>query len=88
MQDSVEWHGNICMQNEETREKLVIKTVEALQQDFEFRAIQPQKLALISRYPLNAGKEWVEANEREALDWDYEEENRTICLDYPIKIAL
>jgi hypothetical protein len=85
------------MRNGETKEKFVIKT--AALTDKQKRAlhdscdllgypIQPQKVAFISRHPLNAGKRWVEANEQEALNWEYEDENRTIYLDYPIKNAM
>jgi hypothetical protein len=54
---------------------------------FQFQ-LQPQKVALISRYPLNADKEWVEANEQEALHWDFDEQNRKIHVDNPIKNAM
>jgi hypothetical protein len=37
---------------------------------------------------LNAGKEWVEANEQEALHWDFDEQNRKIHVDNPIKNAM
>jgi hypothetical protein len=37
-------------------------------------------MALISRYPLAAGKRWIEANEREALDWNFDEQKDRICL--------
>jgi hypothetical protein len=78
------------MENGETKEKLVIKKV-ALS-DKQKLALHPhqlkQKVALISRYPLNAGKIWIEANEREALDWNIDEQNRAILLDNPIRNAM
>jgi hypothetical protein len=39
-----------------------------------------QQMALISRYPLAAGKHWIEANEREAIDWNFDVQNGRICL--------
>jgi hypothetical protein len=75
------------MENRETKEKLVVKKM-ALS-DKQKRAIRQaypmeQKVALISRYPLNVVKHWVEANEREALDWDFDEQNRQIHVDNPM----
>jgi hypothetical protein len=45
-------------------------------------------VALISRYPLNASKQWIEANEKEALDWDFDDQNRRFCVDNPIENAM
>jgi hypothetical protein len=75
--DMVYWHDS-SMENGETREKLVIKKVATT-------GIGPtntngQKMALISRYPLAAGKRWIEANEREAITWDFDAQNGRICL--------
>jgi hypothetical protein len=79
------------MENGETKEKLEIKKLPL--SDKQKLALRPyhlleQKVALISRYPLNAGKRWVEANEQEALDWDFDEQNRKISMDNPIKNAM
>jgi hypothetical protein len=59
------------MENGDTKEKFVIKTVALSdKQKLKLQSNQfpPQKVGLISRHPLNAGKKWVEANEREALE--------------------
>jgi hypothetical protein len=78
------------MENGKTKEKLVIKKM-ALS-DKQKVTLRPhqleQKMVLISRYPLNVDKHWIEANEREALDWDFNEQNRKIHLDYPIKNSM
>jgi hypothetical protein len=74
------------MENGETKEKLVIKNValsdkqKLAMQAYEY-PFQLQIMTLISRYPFNAGKKWIEANEREALDWDFNEQKRTIFVD-------
>jgi hypothetical protein len=44
--------------------------------------------SLISRYPSGAAKEWIEQNEKEVLDWDVIEQNRTIKLDELAQIAI
>jgi hypothetical protein len=97
MRDSVEWHQDICVKKGETKEKFVIKTVPLTDyQKLELRFCVDishlsnpiQKVALISRYPLNAGKRWVDENEREALEWDNDEHNRTITLADRIENAM
>jgi hypothetical protein len=47
--------------------------------------INGQQMALISRYPLAAGKHWIEANEQEALDWKFDKQNGCICLGDPFR---
>jgi hypothetical protein len=46
------------------------------------------KTILISRYPSRAAKEWIEENEKEVLDWNVIEQNRTIKLDEWAQIAI
>jgi hypothetical protein len=65
------------MENGETKEMLVLKKVASSE------TFYCQKMALISRYPLGTDKQWVKANEREALNWDFDEQNGRICLDNP-----
>jgi hypothetical protein len=36
---------------------------------------------MISRYPLNAAKSWIEANEKEITQWNGETLDRKISLD-------
>jgi predicted AAA+ superfamily ATPase len=90
VRDSVKWDHDSSVENGETKEKLVIKKM-ALS-DKQKLTLRPhqlkQKMALISRYPMNAVCNWIEANEQEALEWDYDEQNSRICLDYPIKNAM
>jgi hypothetical protein len=78
------------MQNGETKEKLVIKKGKFL--DKQKWSLETYRLlglvALISRYPLNASKQWIEANEKEALDWDFDDQNRRFCVDNPIENAM
>jgi hypothetical protein len=73
------------MEIEETKEKLVIKKLELSDKqklDLQHYNNLAPKVALISRYPLEADKQWIEANEREALDWDFKEQNGRIELYY------
>jgi hypothetical protein len=60
------------MENGETNEKLIIKKVAS--------HMVGQKEALISRYPLEADKRWVEANEKEAVEWNFNDQNGRIYL--------
>jgi hypothetical protein len=71
------------MENGETKEKLVIKKVATSEHRAFYYPARNEEMALISRYPLGAGKRWIEANEREALDWDFNRQNDRICLTYP-----
>jgi hypothetical protein len=43
---------------------------------------------LILRYPSGATQEWIEENEKEVLNWDVVEQNRTIKLDEWTQIAI
>jgi hypothetical protein len=45
-------------------------------------------MVLISRYPSNAGKKWVEENEKEVIEWDFDEQNRRILLDDTVRNAM
>jgi hypothetical protein len=79
--ENVELQQEICIQNGETMEKLVIKKMDACATaDDPFKRSE-QKMVLISRYPSNAGKKWIVANESEALNWDFKLQNRRIELD-------
>jgi hypothetical protein len=62
------------VENGETKEKLVIKKVATSE------PTNHQEMALMSRYPLAAGKRWIDENEREAINWDFDEQKGTICL--------
>jgi hypothetical protein len=47
-----------------------------------------EKMLLISRYPSNAGKKWIEENEKEAIEWEFYEQNGRILLDDPVENAM
>jgi hypothetical protein len=72
------------MQNGETKEKLVIKKVTTTRTG----PTNLQTMALISRYPLAAGKHWIEANEREAVDWNFDAQNGRVCLSNSVINAM
>jgi hypothetical protein len=58
----------ISIENIKTDEKLVIK----------MKADNDDSILLISRYPLNAAKSWIEANESEIYELDTENVDRKI----------
>jgi hypothetical protein len=68
------------MENGQTKEKLVIKKVASHKKPLSYQL--EQKMMLILRYPLGAGKQWIEAHEREVLNWDFFEQDRRIDLHY------
>jgi hypothetical protein len=72
------------MENGETKEKLVIKKVATTGSGPTYG----QTMALISRYPLTAGKRWIEAHEREAMHWDFDEQKDRICLGDSVRNAM
>jgi hypothetical protein len=70
----------ISLDNWQTREKLTIKKTDSSNGTY-----RDVIVVLISRYPLKATKQWIEANETEALLWKWDEEKRQIYmsnLDY------
>jgi hypothetical protein len=66
----------------ETKENLVIKSVDSQ------KCIIQQKMVLISRYPSNAGKKWIGENEKEAVEWNFDEQNGRILLDDTVRNAM
>jgi pyridoxine/pyridoxamine 5'-phosphate oxidase len=60
------------MENDKTEETLVIKRMKSA------------GIVLASRYPSNSGKQWIEANEKKAVERDFYEQNRQIFIDFPI----
>jgi hypothetical protein len=71
------------MENATTKEMLVIKKVESAQFDSDY---WEQKMALVSRYPVGAAKQWIETNEREAMEWDFDKQNGQIHLGMQLAI--
>jgi hypothetical protein len=69
---NVEWQ-DICVDNGQTNERLVIKT-----SDPPRVRLLPGKLVLISRYSIAANQEWIGANEKEIMEWDFDKQNRQI----------
>jgi hypothetical protein len=64
---------DICLDNGQTNERLVIKTI----------VLPPRgsfyyEFVLISRYPVGANQEWIEANEQEIMGWKFNKQNRQI----------
>jgi hypothetical protein len=76
------------MENEETKEKLVIRKVATTKPITTQINPNGQTMALISRYPLEAGNHWIEANEREAINWNFDEQKGRICLSSSVKNAM
>jgi hypothetical protein len=42
---------------------------------------------LISRYPLDATKQWTQGNEKEVLDWNFNKTKRRIYLSRNLKLG-
>jgi hypothetical protein len=78
--DKVEWQRDISQKNVKTQERLVIKKV-----SHNPKRCLDERLRLISRYPLGATKQWVEANEEAVLDWKFWDQCRQISLGSHIK---
>jgi hypothetical protein len=74
--DNVE---DISIDNVKTNEKLVIKKAN--------RGDVWEEL-MISRYPLNAAKSWIEANEKEIAEWNGVELDRNIVLAGGLAIGI
>jgi hypothetical protein len=87
VRNDAEWH-DVCMKNSETNEKLVIKKVNTTAKVRLRKHQLGQKMALISRYPSNSYKEWIEANEREVVEWNFGDQNSRIYIHNPIKNAM
>jgi hypothetical protein len=66
----------ISFENVKTNEKLVIKT-----------KVFWWKLLLIMRYPLNAAKNWIEANEEEISEYN-RKLDRKIIMDEELSIEM
>jgi hypothetical protein len=65
----------IWFDNGQTNERLVM----AIRQVQQWGSVN--KVMLISRYPMEATSQWIEANEQEALDWIFYKQKRRIYLD-------
>jgi hypothetical protein len=72
------------LRNDQTNENLVT-TMEDVQ-PFDLDGDKWEQVALlISRYPLESTKKWIEENKKEVFDWDFSEVNRLIYLDEELK---
>jgi hypothetical protein len=74
---NVEW-PNICSDNGQTKERLVVKTINPYSIYPISGPTHPKKLMLISRYPARANKDWIKANEQEIIKWNVYDQNRLI----------
>jgi hypothetical protein len=70
---NVNWQ-DICLDNGQTNERLMVKTIDPRDPDNFWK----EKFVLISRYPMAANQEWIEANEQEIMEWNFHEHNRLI----------
>jgi hypothetical protein len=66
---------NICLDNGQTNERLTVKTISSPPRDPYYIFV------LISRYPVGANQECIEANEQEIMEWNFLEQNRVIRFD-------
>jgi hypothetical protein len=68
-------HGqDTCLDNGQTNERLIVKTIVPPPHIRRFRVYQIH--VLISRYPLGANQEWIEANEKEIMEWKLHQNRR------------
>jgi hypothetical protein len=75
---NVEWQ-DVCLDNDQTNERLVVKSIDPPSRDP--NNFMTEKRVLISRYPVAANRGWIEANEQEVMNWDFDEQNRQIRFD-------
>jgi hypothetical protein len=66
---------SVCLNNAETNEQLVIKMI-----DWAYG-----RQMMISRYPSEASKDWIEANEKELCEWDLWNVDRKFILQKEYK---
>jgi hypothetical protein len=76
---NVNWQ-DICLDNAQTKEQLVIKTFGPPPRDpSDFDFMGPREImVLICRYPMGANPEWIEANQQEIMEWKFDDQNRRI----------
>jgi hypothetical protein len=75
---NVDWQ-DICLDNGQTNERLVIKTIDAFPTGPFYYYYD--KLVLISRHPVGANQDWIEANEKEIMEWKFHQQNRRIRIE-------
>jgi hypothetical protein len=74
----VPWQDiDICLDNGQTNERLVVKTIDPSRDPFVFQRYYI-KLLLISRYPMRANQEWIEANEQEIVEGKFRKQDKQI----------
>jgi hypothetical protein len=78
---NVDWQDwqDICLDNGQTNERLVIKTIDAFPRGPFYYYYD--KLVLISRHHLGANQDWIEANEKEIMEWKFHQQNRRIRIE-------
>jgi hypothetical protein len=82
--DWLDHRKDIYMQNDQTKEKLVIKRARSNG----IKIDNEDRLLLISRHPLDETDGWVRQNDTKALHWDFDSQMRQIRLSRSLEIAL
>jgi hypothetical protein len=82
--DKKDHSEDISMQNDKSKEKLVIKSAHSNR----IKVDEEETFLLISRHPLDITDEWVRQNEAKALRWDFDSQMRQIRLTKSLGIAL
>jgi hypothetical protein len=78
---------DICLDNDKTNERLLIKTKVVNVPDFDDDNLK-EVVLLISRSPLASTKKWILANEKEILNWDFRTTALTIRLPRAFKLCI
>jgi hypothetical protein len=78
---NVDWQ-DICLDNGQTNERLIVKAIDPPRRNPGHFWVK--KLVLISRYPIGADQEWIEANEQEIMGWKCHEQNRQIRFEHSL----
>jgi hypothetical protein len=79
-------HEDICLDNDKTNERLLIKTEVVNVLDLG-RCKEKEVMLLISRYPRASTKKWIVANEKEVFNWDFRNTARIISLSEELKVV-
>jgi hypothetical protein len=73
---NVQWQ-DVCLDNGQTNERLVVKKIDDPHPGDQLY----YQFVLISRYPMGANQEWIEANQQEIMEWKFHEQNRRIRIE-------
>jgi hypothetical protein len=79
---------DICLDNGNTNEKLMAKMEESTGPYSDgYPDKEDEVVLLISRYPLDSTKRWIDENEKEVLEWNFFELSRTVYLSHHLEIG-